>query len=98
MFGFKSLNEIHGLAITDFFEDRFERKKFKQKINKYSFVKNEKLSLKKRDGTPIVCDISLVAIRSEDGNIKYYDGVIEDITERIHLENRLRQAQKMKAI
>jgi two-component system cell cycle sensor histidine kinase/response regulator CckA len=98
MFGFRGRDEIEGLYITDFFQNRLEKTKFDQKINRYGYVKNEKLALKKKDGTPILCDISLVAIKDEDGNIMHYDGVIEDITDRIHLESRLQQAQKMEAV
>jgi two-component system cell cycle sensor histidine kinase/response regulator CckA len=98
MFGFASRDEIEDLDITDFFIDQLEKNKFQQKISRYGYVKNEKLGMKTRNGTPIVCDISLVAIKDEGGNILYYDGVIEDITERIHLEKRLQQAQKMEAV
>lgn len=98
MFGLVDRDEMKGLDIAGFFQDQSKKTKFDQKISRYGYVKNEKLALKKKDGTPIVCDISLRAIKNEDGNIMHYDGVIEDITDRIQLEKRLRQAQKMEAV
>lgn len=98
MFGFRSRDEIQSLDINDYFQDEHEKTRFVQKVNACGYVKNENLNLKTKGGTSIVCDISLVAIKDEDGNIIHYDGVIEDITDRIHLENRLQQAQKMEAV
>jgi PAS domain S-box-containing protein len=98
MFGFGGRDEIEGLDVADFFQERTEKTKFDQKIRRKGSVKNEKLALKKRDGTPIACDISLIAIKDEDGNIMHIDGVIEDITDRIQLEKSLQRAQKMEAI
>ena len=98
MFGFRHRDEIVGLDITDFFQNRSDQDKFGEKMGCYGYVRNEQLALKTRDGTPIVCDVSSVAIRDRDGNVKFYDGVIEDITERVRLEKQLLQAQKLEAV
>ena len=39
-----------------------------------------------------------MAVKDENGKLKYYDGIIEDITERKKLESQFRQAQKLEAI
>jgi len=98
MFGFKHRKEIARLDITDFFQDPKERGKFQKKLKGQGYVRNEELQLKNKNGDAMVCDISAVAIRDERGNIKFYDGVIEDITKRKKLENQLRQAQKLEAV
>ena len=98
MFGFRHRDEISDLDITDFFQDRLEKDKFRAKMRQYGFVRNEKLALKTKEGTPMMCDVSSVAIKDESGNVMFYDGVIQDITERIQLENQLRQAQKLEAM
>ena len=98
MFGFGHRNEIEGLDITEFFQNRSDQDRFMEKNERYGYVRNEQLSLKTRGGTPIVCDVSSVAIKDGDGNVKFYDGVIEDITERVRLEKQLLQAQKLEAV
>jgi len=98
MFGFMLRSDIENLDITDFFQNRHDQIAFQQKMNRFGYVRNEMLALKKRDGTPMMCDVSSVAIKDEDGNVKFYDGVIEDVTERMQLENQLRQAQKLEAM
>jgi len=51
-------------------------------LAKRGFVKNIELHLKRKDGTRFIGAISAVAVKSEHGEIQYYDGIIEDITER----------------
>jgi PAS domain S-box-containing protein len=39
-----------------------------------------------------------VAVRNQSGEVQYVLGVVEDVTERKHLDDQLRQAQKMEAV
>jgi PAS domain S-box-containing protein len=98
MFGFKHRKEISGLDIADFFQNLKDKDKFQEKIRRQGYVRNEQLNLRDKNGHRMVCDISAVAIRNENSRIKYYDGLIEDITKRKQLENRLHQSQKLEAI
>lgn len=54
--------------------------------------------MKKMDGTPIWVLCSASAMFDEKHEIRWIDGVHEDITERKQLEAQLLQAQKMEAI
>jgi PAS domain S-box-containing protein len=44
------------------------------------------LNMRKKDGTEIVVSDTKFTIRDEDGEIAYFDGVLEDITERKQME------------
>jgi PAS domain S-box-containing protein len=98
MFGYKTKKEFLNISVADLYQNSNARKKLNLKMLQNGFVRNEELQLKKKDGTPIVCSVSAVAVRDEHGEVKYYDGFIEDITERKQLESQLQQAQKMEAI
>lgn len=37
-------------------------------------------------------------VRDENGDVLYYEGTLTDVTERIRVENQLRQSQKMEAL
>jgi signal transduction histidine kinase len=63
------------------------------------------MKLQKKDRTPIFCSVTAKVQYSQNGGIKWIDGVMEDITERkqaeeerCKLEAQLLQAQKMEAI
>jgi PAS domain S-box-containing protein len=98
MFGYKSRKDIFKIKVSDLYQNADERTAFNQKMNQKGYVRNEELHLKCRDGTPIICSVSAVAVKDENGKLKYYDGIIEDITERKKLESQFRQAQKLEAI
>jgi len=98
MFGYESRKEFFDINASDLYQNSDDRKKFNMKMLRDGFVRNEELSLRKKNGDHIICSVSAVAIKNEKGDVKYYDGAIEDITERKQLEAQIQQAQKMKAI
>jgi len=98
MFGYDNKEEFLNIRVADLYQNSNYRKKINQKMLQNGYVRNEELMLKKKNGEQIVCSVSAVAIKDENSEVKYYDGFIEDITERKQLESQLQQAQKMEAI
>ncbi|HEX3111633.1 MAG TPA: PAS domain S-box protein, partial [Candidatus Eisenbacteria bacterium] len=54
--------------------------------------------LKRSDGTPVWCHLTLAPVSDGSGTTEYFTVVVEDITERKRLEEQFLQAQKMRAI
>ena len=105
IFGYESVDEIMKIHPSDLYQNPVERERFIEKIHKDGYVKDEELKLQKKDRTPIFCSVTAKVQYSENGRIKWIDGVMEDITERKQaeeergkLEAQLLQAQKMEAI
>jgi hypothetical protein len=94
MFDYKSKKEFLKLNVSDLYQNQGDRKKFSRKMLRDGFVKNEELKLKKNDGTPIVCSESTVVVKDEKGRAKYFDGIIEDITERKRVEEDLKESKE----
>ena len=94
MFGYKSKKEFFKLNVSGLHQDPEGRKKFNEKMLRDGFVKNEELRLKKKDGTPIICSVSAVAVKDEKGRVRYFDGIIEDITERKRAEEEIKASQE----
>ena len=65
-------------------------KKFQKKMLRDGFVKDEEVLLKKKDGTPFLGSICAVTVKDEGGKISYFDGIVEDITERKEAEELLK--------
>ncbi|MDN5942780.1 MAG: PAS domain S-box protein, partial [Nitrospira sp.] len=59
---------------------------------------NKELLLKKKDGVPVNVSVWSIGLRDPDGSPTGSIGFLIDITERIRLETRGRQAQKMEAV
>ena len=98
MFGFSKRAEFLSVAVSDLYQNPEDRKKFNKIMLQNGYARNEELNLKRKDGSPFIASVSVVGVEDESGQIKYYDGMIEDVSERKHLESQLQQAQKMEAI
>ena len=98
MFGYRNRDEFLAVNVSELYQDPNDRKRFNQKMLSTGMVRNEELRLKKKDGTPFIGSVSAVAVKEQKGEVKYYDGVIEDITEHKKLESHLQQALRMEAI
>jgi PAS domain S-box-containing protein len=53
---------------------------------------------KRKDGSPIWVDIHARAVKDAAGRTLYYEGFVYDLTERKHLEEQFRQAQKVETV
>jgi len=98
IFGYKNKSELLRVPVEQLYQSPLDRKIFVKDINRLGHVENREMVLLKKDGSPVWCSINSVAVKNEAGEIIYHDGLIDDITEKIIMENRIRQTQKMEAI
>jgi PAS domain S-box-containing protein/putative nucleotidyltransferase with HDIG domain len=68
--------------------------KFVDSMQRQGMVKNFEIRLKRKDGRVIWVSGNSQVIRDERGQILYYEGIIEDITDRKDSLDRLRNALK----
>jgi len=81
------------------------RERFKQQIDRDGFVHDLEYQVRQRSGNVIWISESARAVRDEYGEIRFYEGFIDNITarkeaeaERSRLEKQMLQAQKMDAV
>ena len=93
MFGYDSDEEFMNIPTYELYQDPEERKRYIEKIQRQGFVKDEKLELRKKDGTCIWGSVTAKVQFDANGGIKWIDGAIEDITERKRAEDALFESE-----
>lgn len=81
MFEAKSKKDFLRHNVSDLYQDPSQRAIFSKKILKNGFVDGEELPLKTLKGKKIICEVTAVLKKDNNGEI-YFDGMIENITER----------------
>ncbi len=72
----------------------YPRALFKERIEREGEIRGLEAVWNKRDGTPIFVYENARAIRGQDGAVAYYEGTVEDVTERKRAEEALRESEK----
>lgn len=95
IFGYESVEEFLGTTVSDRYVDPAECKAFSGRLIAEGSVSRVALRLKKKDGTPIWGAVSARVVRGPTGEIEFFDGAIEDITELHRAEQALRTLSLM---
>jgi len=98
IFGFENKEEFLAINVSDLYQNPVNRTRFSKRMLKDGFVKNEESVSKKKDGTIFTASDTAVAVKDEKGNVLYYDGIVEDITERKKLEEERLNRSEIEAI
>ncbi|UCG85863.1 MAG: PAS domain S-box protein [Gemmatimonadota bacterium] len=99
MLGYDSADELLSLHIgRDVYLNPTEREHTIEKYKSVGRIDGVEVDWKRKDGTPISVSLSGRPVHGDDGNLKYFEMIAEDVTERRMLEAQLRQVHKMEAI
>src|ERR1700757_563964 len=93
MLGYSSFEELasHNLENNEEFGPIYPRSQFKELIEREEEIKGLESKWTRRDGTVIFVRESARAVRGKDGAVLYYEGTVEDITERKRVEEALKE-------
>jgi PAS domain S-box-containing protein len=67
--------------------DAAKREEMKELLLQYKFVEGYELSAYRKDGTLIHISTNIHEVRDNDGNLLFYEGLYEDITEKKHAQS-----------
>jgi len=98
MFGYESEEEIKKANINDLYHDSNQRKILLKMLISKKIVKNFNTELTRKDGKIFWGSISIKMITDDQGNTLYFDGIIEDITERKRAEELIRASLNEKEV
>jgi PAS domain S-box-containing protein len=101
MYGYASPEEMMQ-AVTDLQGQQYvvpeDRVRLKALYRQQGFVKGFETHIYTKSRDKVWISMNAQAVTDPEGNLLYYEGTAENITERKNLEEQLRQAQKMEAV
>lgn len=101
LLGFESPHELISY-FTNIDEQHYansrDRDAFRKTLEKENFVRDFETELLKKDGTTIWASLNARTVRDDAGTVLYYEGILEDITDRKRSEIELsRRSEAMEA-
>jgi diguanylate cyclase (GGDEF)-like protein/PAS domain S-box-containing protein len=88
--GYDSIASFMEASLSDHYQKPEDRKGFIEEMMKQGIVKNREIPMRKKDGTPMWASVTGNAQNDAQGNIKWIDGIVEDITEHKRMEEEIR--------
>ena len=96
MLGYGSFEELSQRNLEETgFELPYPRSEFRKRVEKGGVVVGLESAWKRRDGSTIFVRESAKAVRDEGGNVLYYDGTFEDISDRKRAEELIRRERQI---
>lgn len=92
--GYPTFESLEDVAVAEIFVEPDGREKFLRELKSAGFVKNKEIRLKKPDGSRITVLVTALVKLGDDGAIKYINGLVEDITDRMRTEQQMQVIQK----
>lgn len=97
MFGYESPEDLV-TSITDIGQQQYlepaRRVEFKRLMEAHGVVEGFECQMYRRDGGTVWVSEHARAVRRDDGTVLYYEGTVEDITDRKRAEEALRESQE----
>jgi PAS domain S-box-containing protein len=95
MMGYDSLAELQGRNLEEEgFEPDYPRQEFRREVEEKGEIRGLESAWKRRDGTSIFIRESSRVVRDEGQNVLYYEGTVEDVTERKRMEIGMRENEE----
>jgi two-component system cell cycle sensor histidine kinase/response regulator CckA len=99
MLGYDSAEElVQGSSAFNVFHNPSQRAAVLEGLNKHDRIGSHDAVWKRRDGKTITVRLSGRTVRDAKGEVAAFEMLVEDVTQRMILEEQLRHSQKMEAI
>jgi PAS domain S-box-containing protein len=94
MLGYDSKEALLGRHVSDVLVDQEQRNSLAREINHQSSPQGHEITLRRKDGQPLLCLNTATVVRDTSGRVVRYQGAVVDVTERRAIEKRLHKEQE----
>ena len=94
LFKIPSRRHLDGLHVSDLYEDSDERALVNKQLLEKGAVRNQEVQLRRWSGEVFWATITAVAVRDQQGHVRYFDGVLQDVTEQKRAVESMRESEE----
>ncbi|MEW6659506.1 MAG: PAS domain S-box protein [Thermodesulfobacteriota bacterium] len=98
MLGYPDRESLLAVNVAESYVHPEDREKKKAFLEGEGIIRDLEIELRRYDGKKIWVQDSVRVVRDPGSGVTYYEGSMEEITEKKQLESQYRQAQKMEAV
>ncbi len=95
LMGCNSLNELQELNIPSSYVDPLLKKEFDKKMKEDGYVRGFEAKWFNKNRKIIILRENATCIYDDTGNIQYYEGTVEDVSERHHIMQKLQHNEQL---
>ena len=94
MLGYGCESELLGLHLRELFADSIEADRFRQRLPR-GIIDRVSSRWKRKDGTYLTVRLSVREVRDLNAKSSFYDGIVDDVTDRLRQQELLRRTERM---
>lgn len=94
MLGYESKEELLQVNVQDLYLHSEERPALLSELERHVALREREITLRRKDGTPVICQDTSTAIRDAYGRVIRYQGTLADITHRREMEKSLHEEKE----
>jgi PAS domain S-box-containing protein len=99
MLGYASADELLGMNLpADVFHDRAQYDALLARLGAGGPSDRVDVRWKMKDGTPLTARLGLRVVHDAEGRLEAYEGIAEDVTERLRRDELLRRSERMASL
>ena len=91
LLGYEDLDQLVAARYEDFFQNPQEFDAVADRLTKEGRIQKQQICFKRSPGTVFWAEVTTYVVRDEEGNIKYVEGLVQDITEETSMKTELNE-------
>ncbi|HWO71548.1 MAG TPA: PAS domain S-box protein [Actinomycetota bacterium] len=95
LLGYRSVEELLAQRVPDLYVDPTDRERLLARVAREGMVRGFATRVRRRDGREVDVEITARAVRDEAGALRFLEGAVVDVSDRVEAERRLAEREEL---